>query len=144
MIKANELRINNWVKRNDMGGVYTIRSVSDDRLHPIALTEHDNKKNVHYACECTLSELEPISLTTLVLEKAGFINLLNEKDEPSREWLLNGVTLFMGFNFIHLHRFNQWVYNYAWTGDKAPDCEYLHQLQNLYYALCGVELNINL
>lgn len=80
MIKANELRIGNKIKRKSNENICTVNwgIIKDFDLHE------------------DVSDYEPIRLTPQILEKCGFENI------------------------------------------------YLHQLQNLYFALTGNELEINL
>lgn len=130
MINANELRIGNWVK--DRGGKNIridffehlqigydckfgmINSVSDDYgpLHP--LTEYTN-----FA--------KPIPLTPEILEKCGAIvyefdnGLGNQYRIKDRLFVIrDGDIVDYGSSVIIKH---------------------LHQLQNLYFALTGEELN---
>lgn len=131
MIKANELRIGNWVKyTNDQslknGLANTWVNVTDDIIKWAA----NPSENVY----------EPILLTPEVLEKCGFEKtwkmyeldfsdkLLSdrryeffcyEKDLPNCSYTLNSITAANNFSF-------------------------LHQLQNLYFALTGEELEIKL
>lgn len=65
-----------------------------------------------------VSFLNPISLTEEILLKCGF-----EKTKEIDSWELKG------FGFVDI---------------STPQCKYLHQLQNLYFALTGEELTINL
>jgi hypothetical protein len=133
MIQANELRVGDWVKRNDLDGVYTVRAVCIDRIHPIQLIEHDNLKNVHYACQCTLSELEPIPLEEDMLIKSGFVF-----DGEYYEHLV------LGSRFLIYEGENIDEYRLHFTSRKFVSVTYLHQLQNLFFFLTGQELNINL
>lgn len=130
MIQPEEVRIGNWVQHAG-GKKPKMITVEDFWSH---YDRQDNKDRFYY--------YEPIPLSGEILEKCGFKNLLHEKAIPSREWKIGEFTIFLGFDFVHLHRFSQWVYNYAYTGPQAPVCEYLHQLQNLYYSLTGKELTV--
>ena len=132
MIKANELRIGNKVK--DRGGkVLTIdywerkdmvakRVVIEGiEVHP--LTEY---------CEY----LQPIPLTPEILEKCGLI-----KDVESAKYNYNDYTSTHLFIRIQSNRFLVRVNN---TLIYFNNPFHLHQLQNLYFALTGEELNITL
>ncbi len=121
MIQANELRIGNWVNLKSSGYVRVeVDSIGDIVNNPAIF--------------------EPIPLAPKILEKAGFterqqsffsyyfidyIQVAVQKrfeieeidDRPTFLWMA-------GNNIIHIH--------------------YLHQLQNLYHALTGRELEIDL
>lgn len=114
-IKANELRIGNLVLE-----------VGEDR--PTKIVSSDIVKAERYQ-----DWADPIPLTPLILEKCGFdkgedgqgMQLLLKYDEENR---------FLVFNELGLHFSNEsfafWTY----------DCEHLHQLQNIYFALTQREI----
>jgi len=107
MIKANELRIGNWV----MEGI---------EFHKIDYRESD-----FFHVEI----FEPIPLTPEILEKAGFVN--SESIELFFE--LTGFKISDG-KILHTH----------FKRDRGVQILNLHQLQNLYFALTGEEIEINL
>lgn len=81
---------------------------------------------------CDIKHISPIPLTPEILEKAGFKakgsgfwNL--EKDFCSLEVYINDKSIT--------------TFSYNW---EVAECQNLHQLQNLYFALTGEELNIEL
>lgn len=143
MIQANELRVNNLVKRNDLEGIYSIRGVCKDRVHPIELEElfkDSQGNNAVYGCQCTLSELEPIPLTPAILEKSGFVKTDH----------VHPLTKYSDY------RLGNCVASAIESGVEIEYCgldieertyiikiKSLHQLQNLYFALTGEELTIN-
>ncbi len=119
MIKANELRIGNWYINTEEAGSYY--KFEEEDAHFI----QDFK-----------SVAEPIPLTPEILEKCGFkiINHIhgysfytmdrhNKKHLPPIDWYENR-TLYYSYPVNH--------------------CKFVHQLQNLYFALTGIELEINL
>ena len=117
-MEAKELRIGNWVLINDTPNII--------RGGGIAAIEAGYFK----------MPLCPIPLTPEILVKAGFevINHVHgysfysmdrkgqKRDRPAID-IYDTKTLYMG----------QWVNH----------CKYVHQLQNLYFALTGEELEIN-
>lgn len=126
MIDARELRIGNLI--------YGV----SDRIETIVKITDGGKITTYKAngiYENDIDDLSPIPLTPEILEKCGFKKIIadggavgyyeyydNGKYETSvlSKW---GITL-MGIDSIHI--------------------KYLHQLQNLFYALCGKELEIKL
>jgi hypothetical protein len=113
MIKANELRLGNWVKGN---GYYKIEFI-------------DHQTDGY----------EPIPLTPEILEKCGFEKSKGYIDfnlEITNNHLLNysDEELSVFVNSQNEHGYEAFI----------TPCKHLHQLQNLYFALTGSELEINL
>lgn len=104
MIKANELRIGNWVM---LAGAYW---------------------QIGFAEEIDVHHFEPIELSPEILEKAG----LTKSDKVDIAYT---ISIFTNLPDGKIHRYHK-------EGLSEP--KYLHQLQNLYFALTGTELEINL
>lgn len=142
MIQANELRIGNWVQDPD-------RAILDEnegyrQVHGLTL---ENSIVHHVAKESSsggigfsgnlLSTINPIPLTPEILEQCGF---RNDHGEGSKWWMRPDLK----------HSFGLGDYNEDFselTFSKHPlntKIKYLHQLQNLYFALVGKELEITL
>ena len=83
-----------------------------------------------------LDGISPIPLTPEILEKAGFRQMLTDgwyvlrPDLCFNGWA-NGFKYYFPYNYLNMMGADIRVY-------------YLHQLQNLYFALTGQELTINL
>lgn len=97
MIKANELRIGNWVM---LAGTYW---------------------QIGFAKEIDVHHFEPIELTPEILEKIKFSGMIF----PAQLSVSN-------------------TGKYYWGNVVDIEIKHLHQLQNLYFALTGTELEINL
>lgn len=116
-MQANELRLGNLVASVYTDHFFEITSIDEGRI----CTE-DSSLNINH--------IEGIPLTPEILEKAGF-DYVTDKTFESKT-------------------FDIWVSEangkYTFTGrpDGGILLEYLHQLQNLIYALTGQELIINL
>ena len=123
-MKASELRLGNLVsnmnpRHND--SVLTIESIGDN-----------HEVNVFYR-KYLLSELEPIPLTEEWLLKFGFsceVKIGGDGIE-FRVYHFDVLT----FNTNHL-----WWYKVQRINDTP--LEYVHQLQNFYFALTGKELTL--
>jgi len=113
-MKATELRLGNLVI-NSSNETVIVREISET----LVKTTPDD---IHL-----ISELKPIPLTEEILLKCGFLKCNfteNHYDiKGMRVWKCNSMFL-CDKNGIHI--------------------KHLHQLQNLYFALCGEELEINL
>lgn len=78
---------------------------------------------------------DPIPLTPEILEKAGFELKVNGRQ------ILNINSL---FEFGESHEHPNSVILYCHCRCASSHIQYLHQLQNLYFILCGKELQIEL
>lgn len=123
MINANELRMGNWV---DLAGEKVPQKVNIKILQFIT---HANAINDNHP-------FEPILLSPEILEKARFSKKNLDDDVDGDFWCLKE-----GYRFLfEYHKAENVFYN----GKLGIQIKYLHQLQNLYYALTGEELEINL
>lgn len=133
MIPANDLRIGNWVKNNYDIGNNNSRDEQVD-IHLLEDILHD------YA-----NVFEPIPITPELLEKCGWVRYKGSDNDytvwQKEEWYLeldwrrqqNGFDLMIEC-ISNTHEFETIV-----MGIK-----HLHQLQNLFFALTGNELEITL
>lgn len=128
MIKIEELRIGNWVIWKDVLKDNHREELDPCEDEPYKLCSYDEFEWVH--------EFDPIPLTHEILLKCGF---------EEGAW------------FLHIPKCNLYFVWFSDTGTVeleisegtySPglnyECKHLHQLQNLYYALTGKELNIEL
>lgn len=120
MIKANELRIGNWVEVDDKPALVT--QIFDSG---ITCNHNDDITNGE-----AFKHITPIPLTPEILEKAGF-----ENGCPySKEY---GHTAPKEAFFFE----NDYYPNEMSNGRSiGTEIKYMHQLQNLYFALTGEEL----
>ncbi len=128
-MKASELRIGNWVNikmypyENEAHRVHTIHG---DNTFTIDL------KGKIEGCFRT-SIIEPIPLTEEWLLKFGF-QKYNNDPAYGQEFFDKGISIFYKEDEF---RFYTSRTNRAWSS-----YEYVHELQNLYFALTGKELTI--
>lgn len=117
MINANELRIGNWVDINGEIREWTLNDFYDLIENTGKIEEFTN----------------PIPLTHEILEKCGFEGT-NCKEISNYEWLV-----------IHIETGEANIDNLQKniTAQIRIPCKFLHQLQNLIFALTGTELTIN-
>jgi len=123
-MKVNELRVGNLIK----WGVHycAVKSFTRSDINPEVYIYTDKTIGA-----IELSNFEPISITTEILEKAGF------KKELVKGSLTN-----------HWYRLGEISYNEShkgwWLRGRIKNINYVHQLQNLIFAFSDEELNISL
>jgi hypothetical protein len=130
-MKATELRIGNYVDRN---GLMVIRTI---KTKQVSFYDTINKNNTHYF---NLDEhTKPIPLTEEWLLKLGF----EKRNKLSHNWHLCDVPYFAP----HI-RFEKKIFTaFKWSSSEAcalQSIQYVHQLQNFYFALTTQELIITL
>jgi hypothetical protein len=113
MVKANELRIGNWVK-----------FLLDGTYHQVKFIDFVNWD------ENEANQLEYIPISDEILKKCGF----KEKNQYSSYFSINKFEFYIERDILHYDLF----------GGKSVKLKHLHQLQNLYFALTGQELTVNL
>ena len=120
MINANEIRVGNKVQL----------------YHDIATIHYTDFKKLIDEKTNTFKDFNPIPLTLEILENIGFKNNSNTSDYCFKygDFILGGT----------MKRLmpSTWGESGLEPYGKAPN--YVHELQNLYFALTGHELEINL
>lgn len=121
MIKANELRIGNWVYDEQSKSPVPIRGGG------IMLID-EGKRN-----------FEAIPLTSEILVSCGFENITHFEGVPTGVYKKNGLNIGLnGDDFVNAQ------YTVIFDDDICVKVKFLHQLQNLYFALTGEELEVRL
>lgn len=124
-VDAKELRIGNWIycfNPNEKG--YPHNLTTQVTLQHFKLMRDEGNFN----------DYSPIPLTTEILEKCGFKLEYGGQlpDYIQREgFMMYWYEEKLSANFGHVKQMDR-------------EIQYLHQLQNLYFALTGKELEINL
>ena len=145
-MKANELRIGNWVLYNDLYckiiGIDKI-GMDEDRV----LVEYHNGETDY----CYIDYIEPIELTEEVLVKIGFekekqlISIHFHLDCEIDVDNINYVKYVIYPNSLPLLKITTSQYeNYECFEFLKRGIKYLHELQNAYYCLTNQELEIKL
>jgi len=114
MVEEIGLQIGNLLRHKFTNKIINIEGIAYDLIY----CKEMSPTGIH------MSAYSPIQLTPEILEKCG---LINNKIFPEIEYF----TLVDG----SLHFEDRYT---------CVDVKYLHQLQNLYFALTGVELNVQL
>lgn len=129
MINPTELRIGNWIQLHDGNSRIVVSLMpADISTWPEDKSQVDTKPAKEY---------EPIHLTEEWLVKFGF----------GRRLETNGYYCFTNGVIELNHKFQLELFDSRpeeeTTKNFNPPLQYVHQLQNLYYALNGEELTIN-
>ena len=121
MIAANELRIGNNVVWDNP--ILNIKEQIQINCEDFELITNKNLGNKYH----------PIPLTPEILEKCGF----------DSDWSYD-IPKYQKNNFIMFWDGETLSASFGHMVDLSVYLKHLHQLQNLYYALTGEELTINL
>lgn len=132
-MNANELRVGNWVEANS-----PMMQVKEITEHTVGLYMPGSEADPFLY---DIEEIRPIKLSPEILEKCGFE--LNRNNELSIEIndIASHLELMSGAGGFYYPSFTQTP-----QGDEERTVYFnriqsLHQLQNLYFSLCGEELN---
>ncbi len=126
MITASELRVGNAL-------MVTATDTMDNHISFVVSISKDEirvSRDDDYGMGCDLDGLLPIPLTPEILEKCGFEKSKNHSLDYFKKSVTGNAFFFrIGRPFKHENRF-------------YPEVKYLHQIQNLYFALTGDELPV--
>ena len=132
-IKASDLRIGNLVIYSNGSIVFKVIGISE---FGIDIENEVEKTYIEY------DEFEPIQLTEEWLLKFGF-NCVNNTKMVFKLYHNDKNADFSSLILKEVGNNPIWVYsvNNRWTINPFPiDLKYVHQLQNIYFALTGEEL----
>ncbi len=113
-MRANELRIGNIIRFSEDGTIFTVDSIEQQGLSV------QNEKEIAWI---NLDEFEPIPITADWLFRFRFVYYPH-------------LSEFHGKNMI----FHNWIKDRGYISWGSTQIKYVHQLQNLYFALTGEEL----
>ena len=131
-INVSELRLGNVIN-----GVYQLEESNDMHYTLCSFSGYNTFDNyVHVESEDGIEEFihfEPIPISEEILLKCGFVN------EFSNSWSDHILQIFENKGNVAGADIGDF---YVSTGQRyVTNFKYLHQLQNLYFALCNQELN---
>lgn len=129
-IQANELRIENYVK-DHLGRIQKVAETRSDSY----ICYLSNGIKLKYKLNTT----QPIPLTEEWLLKFGFLDITGV------DYILN-IDVDFKLLLIPADGFYPQIDkadDNGWQSVSLNKIEYVHQLQNLYFALCGEELKLN-
>lgn len=128
-MKANELRIGNYIQDYYNTKIFVVKTV-DSTLEYLDLSDGKTHSN-------HITNLKPIPLTEDILLKCGFLLSTPNQYIKHQHWY--NETTDIEFNHLLMCSI------YEGNGHVGVShVKYLHQLQNLHYALTGQELAIKM
>jgi hypothetical protein len=122
-MKLSELRLGNWIMFSDSKYKGQFLQVELTFFQCYDITEEENEL-----------PFEGVLITPEILGKAGFAYHSSK----------NGHIYYTHLGFTLLNSYGKWNFSYEQSKTYGKSIAYLHQLQNLYFALTGEELNIQL
>jgi hypothetical protein len=151
-ITAQELRIGNWVWLTPAGRfekgtkhLAKVENVGADGIN-VRMAYYDTGEFLEWE-----SDIEPVLITLEILEKAGFNEIILTRTADGNKIIYETITGIKTvgsrqYKLYHLMIGDTWaLVNVSITDGYEVACvRYLHQLQNLYFALTGEELPITL
>jgi len=135
-MKAEELRIGNLVGIENTA----IHANGCNHLEARFEIEEIRNESVHFkgfAYGEFLKDLKPIPLTEEWLIRFGFEKIDNPNNTPTWVWLKNGERW-----FIETCKNKDIFLKGLGFGGNQVNTNYVHQVQNLYFAITGEELTI--
>lgn len=143
MIKAEELKINNWFEYD--GEYYQVNSINEPKLKETdyRVSFRNNSKTKPVYC------LHPIPLTEEILIKCGFGKVnITHRDNSVSYGVFKKYPILIEENKLYENEDKYTVSRFAPSEINETNyllhMDYIHQLQNIYFALTGEELKINL
>lgn len=129
MIDTRELRIGNWIMFNDYNPIQEVFMMVSDLSYEFGINNPiripDSYRQPHYYS---------IPLDEEWLLKYGFEKSYRTEDVRSVQYVLKEMTILLHVNPI--------FGSFHYFGNPIVLLGYVHQLQNLYFALTGEELTI--
>lgn len=159
MIRANELRIGNivYAQENQTLPKDVRNNYPKGNIEVEDIIQHDGINMCR--CDCAayrFEDIEPIPLTPELLVKCGFYRTIDKVKYPNsidelrlpivtdefKKYTFKSMSLIFShsgdFGFNYIHDINDG--NTVDDDTYLPNIKYMHQLQNLYFALTGEEL----
>lgn len=132
MIAAKDLRVSNWISIPECGSIAQVEIIGPKKFCIDPTTIDLDKEDTSF----DYSSAKGIVLSPEILEKAGF-EKSNEFDDTFR---------FKEFDLYYRKSYCEWTVDDRGDneGSKPRFIKYLHQLQNVYDAITGEELIVNL
>lgn len=134
MIPIQDLRVGN-VFWEDYGGYKIVTGISCNNVGLAPNSVLGRAINGAISGQFSCEHIQGVPISEDILIACGF----EKDDEEGGSWLSkdNGVPFFFRMKIYFLNNKYRWFINHV----SYVEIKYLHQLMNLYYALCGKEIN---
>jgi hypothetical protein len=131
-LDAKDLRVGNWVQTT-IGHYEQVENIHEEGINIFVETDYGVSR---IEAELSFGVIRPIPLTPEILEKCGFEDYeYNGHHGYQCRWSKDSIYGFLNpSNMFCLLDYDR----------RHLNIQYLHQLQNLFHALTGEELTINL
>ena len=149
MIKATELRIGSKMIIDKGRYLATVLTIVQHGMDISVQNQHDfqgprSPDGIDGLTFRKYDEVEPIPLTPKILEKCGFEPMTGNEDEPATGWRAHYSASYMESGKDYFCIWDDQPCGYLMDNYSSAPLKYLHQLQNLFFALTGEELPIHL
>jgi len=144
MIKGNELRLGNYFINGE--GCYGVMPGQVDTVESIGYRGVNKWQDMGASGVCPFEKAQPIPLTHEWLLKLGFRKSIHSRDEIRVEYVHDLLGANKSFSFSGIRQIGNWLVasatpNFSVTINFST-IEYVHQLQNVTFALTGRELEM--
>lgn len=134
-LKINQLRIGNWVKPNNSSGIEsnegTVFSINN---HLVSVSPNRNPYDIHL--------IDPINLTNDWFSKFGFDVIDDQYFSKHTRCGIGGLGITMKDHLPMVLVVDERQYDGIYRQVIGKQIKYVHELQNLYFALTGEELEV--
>lgn len=135
IMENNEFRLGNWVKpQNDSGKESNEGEVFSVNAHLVSVVQNKNPYDFHI--------VKPIALTSDWLTKFGFKLIDDKYYSKNTQNGVGGIGITKDYNLPLVLVVTEKEPNGVYRQVIGKPIIYVHQLQNLYFALTGEELEV--
>lgn len=123
MIPAKDLRLGNWFRHNNCMCKEEMQLIPDDFKKELVGD--------------SFPQFDPIPITPIILQKSGFHQCMGKIET----WWLDDIVIQLDSSFwwrVDIDKYDEDL------ECKARKVSYLHELQNIFFAVTGQELTVNL
>ena len=124
-MKAKDLRLGNLI--------YWDIPEKENTIHTVVGIRNDKPKTIPISLGESIEDYKPIPLTEDWLKKFGFEDLYYGDDKFG--WIKEGVNVSKYFNFVLMLPNGEYY--------DSTKLKWVHDLQNIYHAITGVELAVS-